>query len=91
MMQEGKYGEAEKKFEKAVALNPRDLEALQQWGQALEGEKNLDQAMAKYREMIKVAPRNYARYFELQRVLFAMGRNQEAIAVIAEWKARGNR
>ena len=92
LRQEGFYDEAEKKFEKAVALDPRDTTALHQWGLALEGEKNLDQAVAKYRQMIKVAPGEYSGYFEAHRVLLCgLGRNQEAMAVIAEWKGRENR
>ena len=63
---------AQKNFERARELNPRNFRVVQNLGAIAETKNQLDQAMARYREAISLAPQYDGLYYNFAFVLEKM-------------------
>jgi len=56
LLKEGRAEQAEGQFEKALEINPRDVEALNELGVAMLREGRVDQAASQFRRALEIAP-----------------------------------
>ena len=69
-----------RRAEKALAIDPKNVEALILLGNALAGLKDLDGAIAEYQEALALNPAQEAAYANIGAIQFSKGQNAEAEA-----------
>lgn len=75
------YAEAARRYERAIALNPRYVEALVNLGGVRERQDRPDDALALYRRALELHPTTDAPYLIYSRLLRQQGRLQDAFDV----------
>lgn len=76
----GAFEDAKTRAEKALALNPKNVEALILMGNALAGLQDLDGAIAEYQEALALNPTQDQAYTNLGSIQFSRGQIKEAEA-----------
>ncbi|MFB3921567.1 MAG: tetratricopeptide repeat protein [Terriglobia bacterium] len=92
LRKQGKLDDAEKLFERGLALNADLPEAHAGLGRIQAARGNLGQALEQLREAVRMAPDSEVAQFELSQVLSRLGRKEEARQVLTVYeKLRADR
>jgi tetratricopeptide (TPR) repeat protein len=86
---QGEYGEAIKCFDEALKINPNYADAWYAKGIASYAQKNYEAAIKFFDRAIELNPHDLMAYDRKNRSLKALGRNEEAEAVLAKAKELG--
>ena len=76
----GRPAEAAAHYERAVAIDPRDAEALDHLAMTRFGESRFDEALGLYRTLLEVKPDSAQTHANLAATLYHLGRPEEALA-----------
>jgi tetratricopeptide (TPR) repeat protein len=79
-LNEGRVDQAEKQFQGALEINPRDVGALNELGVAMLREGRVDQAVAQLRRALEIAPNNAETRINLGAALLGKQQAEEAAA-----------
>ncbi len=83
-MSEQKWAEAQKDFEKAVAIYPEYSQAWSDLGEVLREQSQPGEARAAFEHAIQVDPKYVKAYLQLARMLLGEGKSQEALEITAK-------
>jgi tetratricopeptide (TPR) repeat protein len=80
----GEHARARDALRRAIAQNPRHVESRQRLIQILTRQGEIDAAIAEYRALVRIAPREPRFVVELGRLLMESGKRAEALALLEQ-------
>ena len=89
LAQQGLYDEAINSWNRAIALEPSNLEIYHQKGTILQALKAFEQAIQVYQDLLAIAPEDAEGLYQLALVFQALGQEQKALDCLNQCLAHG--
>ena len=79
LSQHANYGEAEKKFRKAISLNWSTWSVYNRLGLALQRQRQFQEALVQFRQVVRINPSSAEGYVNIGAALFQLSRNGDSV------------